>query len=69
MREINDWIRAQALSANSLIAVVDTRGAVAADGNPDMLFDTPDRLHPSPAGYRRMADAIQPALARALGRR
>ena len=65
MREINMWIRTFAAS-NDHVAYVDTRGAVAADGEPDRLFESPDELHPSPAGYRKMADAIAPVLARIL---
>jgi lysophospholipase L1-like esterase len=65
MREINDWIRATA-AADPAIEFVDTRAAVAAPDDPDRLFESPDGLHPSPAGYRRMADAIRPVIERLL---
>jgi len=64
MAEINAWIRQVATAP--AVHVVDTRAAVAAPGKADMLSDTPDRLHPSPAGYKAMAAAIRPVLERLL---
>ena len=61
MRQVNDWIRGQ-----PNVAFADTRGAVSAAGNPDALFESPDGLHPTAAGYHRMADAIAPAIQRLL---
>ena len=61
MRRINDWIR-----GHGGIAFADTRTAVAASDDSDRLFDSSDGLHPTPAGYRRMADAIRPALEQVL---
>jgi lysophospholipase L1-like esterase len=56
MRAINDWIRA------ARVAFVDTRAAVAHPSDLDRLAESPDGLHPSPGGYRRMAEVILPAL-------
>lgn len=65
MRAINDWIRAQA-RPDRRIVFVDTRAAVAPPDNPNVLAGSPDGLHPDIDGYRRMAEAIAPALERAL---
>jgi lysophospholipase L1-like esterase len=64
MRDINAWIRAQGDAG--AVTFVDTRAAVAAPGQPDLLVSSPDGLHPDAAGYRRMADAIAPTIERAL---
>lgn len=65
MREVNDWIRTSP-SRNGHVFFVDTRAAVAAPGQPDRLIESPDGLHPSPAGYRRMADVIRPVVENVL---
>jgi lysophospholipase L1-like esterase len=67
MHEINAWIAKQA-AADPRISFVDTRTAVSAADNPDKLSGTPDGLHPDVEGYRKMALAIEPALARVIAR-
>jgi lysophospholipase L1-like esterase len=67
MHEINDWIRAQA-QADPRMLFVDTRAAVTAPGQPDTLISSPDGLHPDAAGYKRMADALEPAIRQALSK-
>jgi lysophospholipase L1-like esterase len=65
MREINQWIRGFATDTKH-IDFADTRAAVADSSDADRLAESSDDLHPSPDGYRRMAAAILPALARVL---
>lgn len=54
---INQWIRA----AGHFDAVADFDAAVRDPAHPDKMlpaFDSGDHLHPSPAGYRAMANAV-----------
>ena len=66
MHDVNDWIRMMARDATRGVISVDTRAAVASPQSPDLLISSPDGLHPDAAGYRRMAEAIAPAIERAL---
>jgi lysophospholipase L1-like esterase len=61
MREINAWIAAEA-ARDARVTCVDTRAAVADPRDPDRLRDSPDGLHPDIDGYRRMAEALEPAI-------
>jgi lysophospholipase L1-like esterase len=54
---VNAWIRAP----EHFDAVIDFDRIIADPAHPDHLrpdYDCGDHLHPSPAGYRAMADAI-----------
>jgi lysophospholipase L1-like esterase len=56
-QEINTWIRSQRLADG----VVDFDAAVRDPANPAIMltrYASVDNLHPSPAGYRAMADAV-----------
>lgn len=56
-RRVNDWIRQQGLADG----VVDFDQALRDPANPSVLrrdYASVDRLHPSPAGYRAMAQAV-----------
>ena len=67
MHEINAWIAAEA-ARDPNIEFADTRKAAAAPDSIDRLAGSPDGLHPDIAGYRKMAEAIEPVLRRVLGR-
>ncbi|MFI6599450.1 SGNH/GDSL hydrolase family protein [Nonomuraea sp. NPDC050536] len=54
---VNAWIR----TSGEFDAVVDFERAVADPADPDRIrpaFDSGDHLHPNPAGYQAMADAV-----------
>ena len=68
MHLVNAWIRDYAARHDEDVVFCDTRAAVAAPGQPDRLVSSPDDLHPSPDGYRRMATALQPAITIALSK-
>jgi lysophospholipase L1-like esterase len=68
MHAINEWIRAYAASHPDAVVLCDTRAAVAAPGQPDRLVSSPDGLHPSPDGYKLMANALEPAIRAALAK-
>jgi len=65
MRAVNTWIR-DVGSRETGAVFCDTRAAVAMPGRPDLLASSPDDIHPSPAGYRLMAVALEPAVKAAL---
>jgi lysophospholipase L1-like esterase len=66
MHAVNAWIREYAAAHPRETAFCDTRAAVAAPDCADRLVSSPDGLHPSPDGYRRMARALEPAVIRAI---
>jgi len=68
MRAVNGWIRDYAARHDGMVTFCDTRAAVAEPGQPDRLVSSPDDLHPSPDGYRLMADALEPAIRTALAK-
>jgi acyl-CoA thioesterase I len=68
MHAVNEWIRRYAAAHPDIVVFCDTRAAAAAPDNPDRLLSSPDGLHPSPDGYRRMAAALEPAIRAALAK-
>jgi len=68
MRAVNAWIRDYADRHIAGVTFCDTRAAVAAPDDPDRLVSSPDDLHPSPDGYKLMADALEPAIRTALAK-
>jgi len=68
MRAVNDWIRDYAARHDAGMEFCDTRAAVAAPGQPDRLVSSPDDLHPSPDGYKLMAEALETAIVTALAK-
>jgi lysophospholipase L1-like esterase len=69
MHAVNAWIRAYVERHAADMVFCDTRAAVAAPGAADRLVSSPDGLHPSPDGYRRMALALEPAIVQLVGAR
>jgi lysophospholipase L1-like esterase len=58
---LNEWIR----TGKAYDAVIDFDKATRDPGNPKMflpIYDSCDHLHPSDAGYKAMADAIDLSL-------
>jgi lysophospholipase L1-like esterase len=56
-RQVNDWIRA----AGHFDAVIDFDAVVRDPAHPDQLlpaYDCGDHLHPGPAGYKAMGEAV-----------
>jgi len=67
MHAVNGWIREYA-GRHEGVTFCDTRAAVSAPGQADRLVSSPDGLHPSPEGYKRMAAALEPAVRAALAK-
>lgn len=67
MHAVNEWIRRYG-TGHPHVIVCDTRAAAAAPGQPDRLIDSPDGLHPTADGYRRVAEALERAIVEALAR-
>jgi lysophospholipase L1-like esterase len=66
MHAVNAWIGRYVAEHERDVVFCDTRAAVASPDDPDRLASSPDNLHPSPEGYRRMARALAPAVLAAL---
>lgn len=59
--DVNEWIR----SSGEFDGVIDFEAAIRDEANPRVMkaeYDSGDKLHPGDAGYKQMADSIDPAL-------
>jgi lysophospholipase L1-like esterase len=65
MHAVNRWIEEQA-ALDPNLTFCNTRRAVAAPDDPDRLISSPDQLHPSPEGYRLMAEALRAVIEKVL---
>jgi len=65
MHAVNAWIRERSAS-DAGVWFADTRRAAAHSHDLDKLSGSPDELHPDIDGYRRMAEALLPAIDAAL---
>ena len=65
MKAVNQWLQ-QYAAATPHVTFCDTRGAAASPTDLDHLLSSPDDLHPSPEGYRRVALALEPVIAKVL---
>ena len=58
--QLNEWIEREAKAGKMLFR--DTNKAVRDTSHPRLLASSPDGLHPDPAGYRRVGEALSAAL-------
>jgi lysophospholipase L1-like esterase len=65
MAKVNTWIKAEAQKDRN-ITFVDTRKAVASKKSGNKLATTADGQHPDIAGYKKLAAAIEPVLAKVV---
>lgn len=65
MTKINAWIKAEAKKDPNM-TFVDTRKAVALKSRPNKLAQSEDGHHPDIAGYKKLAAAIEPVLAKVV---
>jgi lysophospholipase L1-like esterase len=67
MKAVNGWLKTYA-AVDPNVTFCDTRAAAALPDDINRLISSPDNLHPSPEGYRRVALTLEPVIARALSR-
>ena len=68
MHAVNDWIRTTSARTPDM-AFCDTRAAASHPDASERLRESPDGLHPSPAVYRLMAEALAPVVRELLAAR